>query len=82
LLQARRYEFDVERAIYLTVLHRLFASAAAIEPLKVGSEDYLIPATEALNLASPLPSDGVFGPGARTKGPKDLGYTALCEGFA
>ena len=28
LLQARRYEFDVERAIYLTVLHRLFASGS------------------------------------------------------
>jgi len=38
LLGARRYEFDVERAVY----NRLFASAA-IEPLNVGSEDYLIP---------------------------------------
>jgi len=28
LLQARRYEFDVERAVYLTVLHRLFASGS------------------------------------------------------
>jgi hypothetical protein len=28
LLEARRYEFDVERAIYLTVLHRLFASGS------------------------------------------------------
>jgi hypothetical protein len=28
LLQARRYDFDVERAIYLTVLHRLFASGS------------------------------------------------------
>jgi hypothetical protein len=27
-LQARRYEFDVERAIYLTVLHRLFATGS------------------------------------------------------
>src|ERR1700735_2887623 len=26
LLKERQYEFDVERAIYLTVLHRLFAS--------------------------------------------------------
>ena len=28
LLAGRRYEFDVERAIYLTVLHRLFASGS------------------------------------------------------
>ena len=28
LLKARRYDFDVERAIYLTVLHRLFASGS------------------------------------------------------
>src|SRR5262249_45606400 len=28
LLQARRYDFDVERAVYLTVLHRLFASGS------------------------------------------------------
>jgi len=28
LLGARRYNFDVERAIYLTVLHRLFASGS------------------------------------------------------
>jgi hypothetical protein len=24
-LESRRYEFDVERAVYLTVVHRLFA---------------------------------------------------------
>ena len=49
LLQARRYEFDVERAVYLTVLHRLFASGSdrAAERWR---EDYLIPGTEALNL--------------------------------
>jgi hypothetical protein len=28
LLGARRYDFDVERAIYLTVLHRLFAGGS------------------------------------------------------
>ena len=28
LLAGRRYEFDVERAVYLTVLHRLFASGS------------------------------------------------------
>jgi transposase len=49
LLQARRYEFDVERAVYLTVLHRLFASGSdrAAERWR---EDYLIPGTEELNL--------------------------------
>src|SRR5262249_40013646 len=28
MLKARRYDFDVERAVYLTVLHRLFASGS------------------------------------------------------
>jgi hypothetical protein len=45
ILKARRYEFDIERAIYLTVLHRLFASGSdrAAERWR---EDYLIPGTE------------------------------------
>jgi hypothetical protein len=49
LLASRHYEFDVERAIYLTVLHRLFASGSdrAAERWRA---DYLIPGTEALNL--------------------------------
>jgi hypothetical protein len=49
LLKARQYEFDVERAIYLTVLHRLFASGSdrAAERWR---EDYLIPGTEGLEL--------------------------------
>src|SRR6476661_3420099 len=49
LLAARRYDFDVERAIYLTVLHRLFASGSdrAAERRR---EDYLIPGTEGLEL--------------------------------
>jgi hypothetical protein len=52
LLQARRYDFDVERAIYLTVLHRLFASGSdrAAERWR---EDYLIPGTP-----SPMASFG------------------------
>jgi hypothetical protein len=42
ILKERHYEFDVERAIYLTVLHRLFASGSdrAAERWR---EDYLIP---------------------------------------
>ena len=49
MLQARRYEYDVERAVYLTVLHRLFGSGSdrAAERWR---ENYLIPGTEALDL--------------------------------
>lgn len=48
-LQGRRYEFDVERAIYLTVLHRLFASGSdrAAERWREG---YRLPGTENLQL--------------------------------
>ena len=48
-LQARRFEFDVERAVYLTVLHRLFASGSdrAAERWR---EAYRLPGTEALEL--------------------------------
>jgi hypothetical protein len=49
LLKGRRFEFDLERAIYLTVLHRLFASGSdrAAERWR---EDYLLPGTEGLGL--------------------------------
>ncbi len=45
----RRHEFDLERAVYLTVLHRLFASGSdrAAETWK---ENYSIPGTENLLL--------------------------------
>ena len=48
-LQSRRYEFDVERAIYLTVIHRLFASGSdrAAERWR---EAYRLPGTETLAL--------------------------------
>jgi hypothetical protein len=48
-LQSRRYEFDVERAIYLTVIHRLFVSGSdrAAERWRQG---YRLPGTEALDL--------------------------------
>jgi hypothetical protein len=48
-LHARRYDFEVERAIYLTVLHRLFASGRdrASERWR---ENYLIPGTKVLDL--------------------------------
>jgi hypothetical protein len=49
VLKARHYEFDLERAIYLTVLHRLFGGGSdrAAERWR---EDYLIPGTEGLEL--------------------------------
>jgi hypothetical protein len=48
-LRSRRYEFDVERAVYLTVVHRLFASGSdrAAERWR---EAYRLPGTEALEL--------------------------------
>jgi hypothetical protein len=48
-LEGRRYEFDVERAVYLTVMHRLLApgSDRAAERWR---EDYRLPGTESLDL--------------------------------
>ena len=48
-LAGRRYGFDVERAVYLTVIHRLFASGSdrAAERWR---EAYRLPGTEALEL--------------------------------
>ena len=48
-LESRRFEFDVERAIYLTVLHRLFASGSdrAAERWR---QAYRLPGTEKLEL--------------------------------
>jgi hypothetical protein len=48
-LESRRYEFDVERAIYLTVVHRLFASGSdrAAERWR---EAYRLPGTEKMDL--------------------------------
>ena len=59
-LAGRRYEFDVERAIYLTVLHRLFVSGSdrAAESWR---EDYRIPGVEDTGTASPVSSHGVPG---------------------
>jgi hypothetical protein len=49
LLRDRRFEFAVERAVFLTVLHRLVApgSDRAAEKWK---QDYSLPGTEALSL--------------------------------
>jgi hypothetical protein len=43
----RRHEFDLERAVYLTVLHRLFASGSD-RAAEVWKENYCIPGTESL----------------------------------
>ena len=49
LLVGRKFEFDVERAIFLTVLHRLMVSGSDRFCDK-WKRDYLIPGTEELDL--------------------------------
>jgi transposase len=49
LLGSRRFEFDVERAIFLTVLHRLFASGSDRSCDK-WHQDYQIDGVESLSL--------------------------------
>ncbi len=70
-LKGRRYEFDVERAIYLTVLHRLFASGSdrAAERWR---EDYKIAGVEALELHHLYRAMAFLG-GALPKEPSVLG---------
>lgn len=48
-LASRRYEFDVERAIYLTVMHRLFA-AGSDRAAERWRQAYRLPGTESLDL--------------------------------
>jgi len=48
-LKSRRYEFDVERAIYLTVIHRLFA-AGSDRAAERWRQAYRLPGTETLDL--------------------------------
>jgi len=49
LLVGRKFEFDVERAIFLTVLHRLMTSGSD-RHCDRWKRDYLIPGTEDLDL--------------------------------
>jgi hypothetical protein len=72
LLQTRRYDFDVERAVYLTVLHRLFAGGSdrAAERWR---ENYLIPGTEALDLHHLYRAMAFLGREIEPKGQKTLG---------
>ena len=60
LLQDRRFEFSVERAIFLTVLHRLFApgSDRAAEKWK---GDYAVEGVSWVESAPSLPSHGLAG---------------------
>jgi len=48
-LERRRFQFDVERAVYLTVLHRLF-DPGSDRACEVWRHGYRIPGTEALGL--------------------------------
>jgi len=86
ILKARQFEFDVERAIYLTVLHRLFASGSdrAAERWR---EDYLIPGSEGLELHHLYRAMGFLGdaieqlekPARAVRSNKDLIEEALFE---
>jgi len=49
LLGGRRFEFPVERAVFLTVMHRLFHSGSD-RSCMVWKEDYHLPGTESLQL--------------------------------
>lgn len=49
LLSHRKFSFDVERAIFLTVLHRLFVSGSDRSCVK-WQRDYKIPSIDGLNL--------------------------------
>jgi transposase len=86
ILKERHYEFDLERAIYLTVLHRLFASGSdrAAERWR---EDYLIPGTGGLDLHHLYRAMGFLGeaieelekPTGAVRCTKDLVEEALFE---
>jgi hypothetical protein len=66
-LTRRKFEFPVERAVWLTVLHRLFSSGSDRSCLKDWRADYSLPGTETLQLhqmyramawlGEPLPAD-------------------------
>lgn len=49
LLSSRKFEFDVERAVFLTVVHRLFASGSD-RSCEKWCRDYKIEGTEGLSL--------------------------------
>ena len=49
MVSGRRFQFDLERAVYHTVLHRLFESGSDRSSL-IWQQDYRLPGTEELDL--------------------------------
>jgi hypothetical protein len=62
-LQERKFEFDVERAVFLTVLHRLLASGSD-RSCDAWRDDHVVKGAEALKLASFISSHGLSQRGA------------------
>ena len=67
LARKRKRGFALERAVFLTVLHRLFVSGSD-RAADRWREDYAIAGVEGLTLRHLNPSDGVAGRGAGGKG--------------
>ena len=59
-LEGRKFEFDVERAIFLTVLHRLFASGSD-RSCEKWHQDYRIEGVKDVSLHHLYRGHGVFG---------------------
>ena len=72
MLKERRFECDIERAVYLTVLHRLCVSGSdrAAEKWR---EDYWIPGTEKLELHHVYRAMGFLGEALPSEEQKDGG---------
>jgi hypothetical protein len=70
-LESRRFAFDVERAVYLTVMHRLFGSGSdrAAERWR---QNYRLPGTEALELHHLYRAMAFLGEPAEAAGPRVL----------
>lgn len=60
LTSSRKFEFNIERAIFLTTLHRLFVSGSD-RYCEKWKERYNISGAEQINLHHLYPSDGIFG---------------------
>ena len=77
LAAERQFEFAAERAVFLTVLHRLFVSGSdrAAEKWRA---DYRIDGTEGLSAASSLPRHGLARRTARRSRPQPARCTPRC----
>ena len=60
ILKDRKFEFDVERAVFLTVLHRLMVSGSD-RFCHRWSRDYLIDGIGRAGSTPPIPCYGIFG---------------------